>query len=703
MTSNGARREVGALRELARACGIQPGFEDTSHRRRTATPEALFGALEALGEPVEGMGDVDRALRRRGEERRRRLLEPVVVAWNGRLRGVSVRLPANVGRRLRVTVTGEDGEALSGFDWDPQTSAIGRAELGRRTWIEARLDVPERLPHGYAMLRLDGPRGLEAEAMVISAPRRAYASQRERSWGVFVPLYALRTAEDWGVGDFTSLGRLADWTAAKGGDVVAILPVLSALLHTPFEPSPYSPSSRLFWNELYLDVEAVPEVATSPQSRRLLASAAFQRTFRELRNAERVDYRAVHRAKERVLSKLATAMSPHRRQAFDAFVSQNPAVQDYAAFQAAAAQRSDRSWPAWPARQRDGHLQARDGDPADRHYHGYVQFLAFEQLQALSTHDAALHLDLPLGVHPDGYDVWRHRESFAAPGARGGAPPDSFFTKGQDWGFPPLHPERIREQRYAYPIACYRALMRHAGILRVDHVMGLHRLFWIPDGLDARDGVYVKYRPEELYAILSLESHRHRTTIVGEDLGTVPRAIRSAMARHGLHRSYVTQLESKPGKPLPPVQRLALASVNTHDMAPFAGFWEGRDIDDRLRRDLLSGEEAQAERTRLGTRRKALVEGLRSAGHLPRKGPSDLPAREVLPALLAWLGASEARVVVASLEDLWGETEPQNRPGTSGGANWSRRARHRLEEFDEQAEITGTLMRLAEFRVGSGP
>jgi 4-alpha-glucanotransferase len=483
---------------------------------------------------------------------------------------------------------------------------------------------------------------------------------------------------------------------------VAILPVLSALLDRPFDPSPYSPASRLFWNELYLDVEAVPELKNSPPARRLLDSATFRRTLTKLRQAERIDYPAVYRAKHRVLSLLATAMSAERRAAFEAFVADHPAVEDYAAFRAATT-RFDRTWPAWPAGQRDGRLSPRDGDPADRHYHSYVQFLAFEQLQALRNHRASLHLDLPLGVHPDGYDVWRHREAFAAPGTRGGAPPDSFFTKGQDWGFPPLHPERIRDQRYAYPIACFRALMRHAGIVRIDHVMALHRLFWIPEGLIARDGVYVKYRPDELYAILSLESHRHRTTVVGEDLGTVPRAIRSAMAGHGVHRTYVAQLESKPVRPLPPVQRLALASVNTHDMAPFAAYWDGKDIDDRLSRDLLDQKEARAERTQRGKRRKALVRALRSAGHLPRHGPAELPAADVLPALLAWLGASEARVVLASLEDLWGETEPQNRPGTSAGANWSRRARHRLEEFDDHDEITRTLMRLAEFRVGSEP
>ena len=265
-------------------------------------------------------------------------------------------------------------------------------------------------------------------------------------------------------------------------------------------------------------------------------------------------------------------------------------------------------------------------------------------------------------MNPDSYDLWRERRSFA-PGISAGAPPDVFFTKGQDWGFPPLHPENIRADGYRYLRDYLRHHMQYAGLLRIDHLMGLHRLYWVPQHLGPREGVYVRYPAEELYAIYSLESNRHRTVLVGEDLGTVPDYVRPAMAKHSVHRLYVAQYEAQPEpeRAAAAAGSLgAIASLNTHDMPTFTAFWTGADLKDRQEMGLLDEAGVRKESERRAAIRAGMIHRLRDAGWLGR----DEDVQAVLRACLQLLANSDAEVVLANLEDLWGATEPQNRPGT---------------------------------------
>ena len=238
------------------------------------------------------------------------------------------------------------------------------------------------------------------------------------------------------------------------------------------------------------------------------------------------------------------------------------------------------SWTKWPERLREGTLLGGDYEPEAEHYHLYDQWLAREQFQNLSAgarqRGLSLYLDFPLGVHGGGYDVWRGQAIFVRE-ASSGAPPDELFGGGQDWHFPPLHPERLREQGYRYFIACLRHHLRHAGILRLDHVMGLHHLYWIPAGLPAAEGVYVRYRSEEFYAVLTLESRRSQSLIVGEDLGTVPGYVRRAMARHRIQRMYILPFETTgiPGGCCGPYRQCPGGSEHPRH-APFAAYWQSR-------------------------------------------------------------------------------------------------------------------------------
>jgi 4-alpha-glucanotransferase len=335
-------------------------------------------------------------------------------------------------------------------------------------------------------------------------------------------------------------------------------------------------------------------------------------------------------------------------------------------------------------------LRKGDYEEAAQQFHLYVQWLAHGQVDELiqrgEQNGVSLYLDLPLGVNPDGYDVWRERESFALD-ASAGAPPDAFFSKGQDWGFAPLHPRRIRESGYQYVLAFLRFQMRHARLLRIDHVMGLHRLYWVPRGFEARQGTYVNYPAEELHAIFNLESHRNRTRLVGENLGTVPAVVNQSLERHGLRSMFVVQFEERANAQAalcaPP--RLGVASVNTHDTPTFAAHWRGDDLEDCVALGLLPRKElkgAKKNRERLKT---ALVRFLKTQGLL-KAGKAGAP--EVLRALLAWLKSSPSEIVLINLEDLWLERRPQNVPGTSTERpNWRRKARFSLEEIFRDKQL----------------
>ncbi|HMJ89798.1 MAG TPA: 4-alpha-glucanotransferase, partial [Candidatus Acidoferrum sp.] len=344
-------------------------------------------------------------------------------------------------------------------------------------------------------------------------------------------------------------------------------------------------------------------------------------------------------------------------------------------------------------RLRNGQIRSGDYDLTALRYHLFAQWLVQEQMDAVLAscreHGVKFYLDLPLGVNPDGYDIWANPSLFVS-GASVGAPPDAFFTKGQDWGFQPLHPRHNRDEGYRYVIDYLRFQMRHTGLLRLDHVMGLHRLWWIPRGASAADGAYVRYNAEELYAILCLESHRHQTMLVGENLGTVPPEVNRSMKRHGLRQMYVAQYEEQPNakQPLCEPPPGCVASVNTHDMPMWAAHWTGLDIADRRQLGLLTAKEASEEANRRAELRKVVERFLRREKLLT--GNAD--AQKVLAALLKFLARSKAELVLVNLEDLWLETEPQNTPGTSTErVNWKRKARCSIDELRLRNDVTQLL------------
>ena len=702
----GPSYNIRLLNNLARLYGIQTAYYDVSHRRKQASPETLLAALNVLQAPVASLQDVPSAWRERRQEIWQTRIQPVIIAWEGKLPSVELRLhhgeadiPANCHLKL------ESGEERR-WQWDSPNVGLTTVEDVEETkYMVKRLPIPDGLPLGYHRLTVE-LRGRREDSLIISAPVKAYSPPTglgNRQWGVFAPLYALHTRRSWGAGDFSDLIDLMEWTGDMGGQVIATLPLLPAFMDHIFEPSPYLPISRLLWNEFFLDIARVPELQDCLSVQNLLASPTLRDEIGLLRNSTLVDYQQQMALRRKVLKQLSYHFfnKESRRQGnLRQFTEANPVIEDYARFRAAC-EKQGVPWRSWPQPLREGVLQEGDYDEESRRYYIYVQWLAHQQMADVSEKARGkgtwLYLDLPVGVHPDGYDVWRERNVFVLD-ASVGAPPDAVFTKGQNWGFPPLHPQKIREQGYRYVITCLRHHLQHAGILRIDHVMGLHRLFCIPNGMEDRHGVYLCYHAEEFHAILALESHRNKALIVGEDLGTVPFYVRPAMKRHGLHSMYVAQYElaSDSRKGLPHPSTSSVASLNTHDMPPFAAFWQGLDIEHRLRIGLLDKPGAKRAKENLRKTKNVLLGFLRNKGWLHQ---SKGDAHTVLQACLSFLAESRARVLLINLEDLWQETQPQNIPSTKTEyPNWQRKARYSLEQFCQLPKVVDTLQTVNKLR-----
>jgi len=630
------------LAELAKLYGIQTSYLDMRQKPQVASTESVLLALQALGAPVSKMDDVKAALRLRREELSGNGLEPVIVAWDGKLRPSQI-LP----KSAKASLILEDGTEAS---WPP----------------------PKRLPMGYH--KLNG-------SLVISAPKRAHFPISGKAWGVFAPVYGLHAKRSEGAGDLADLESLIDWLHEVGGQVASTLPLLATFLDKPFEPSPYSPVSRMFWNEFYVNLARSPEYPVENRHRRLSAAGRL------------VDYRRTMSGKRRILETMARTLFAHsgrRRDQFEIFKQSNPAVEDYARFRALT-ERQEKGWRTWSPRLRRGEIRPGDYDADVFRYHLYSQWLIQEQMEQLSSRakrsNCLLYLDLPAGIHADGYDTWRNQHLFVK-GMTVGAPPDLMFTSGQDWSFPPMSPHAMRTTGHQYTIAMIRNHLRFARMLRIDHVMGLHRLFWIPEGMPGTHGLYVRYPAEETYAILSVESHRHDAGIVGENLGLVPPEVNDALRRHNIRQLYIVQSElseDSRNKPLRRPKEDSVASLNTHDMAPFQSFIDGKDIDDRLDLKFLDRKTALKEKKSRNRLRKALRQFLNN--------------KSVFEGCIDFLGRSKASVVLVNLEDLWKETQPQNVPATTKQRpNWRRRLRYSIEQVRDSSDIQKILYQLGETR-----
>ncbi len=693
-----------ALEELAGTHGIHTSYVDGLGRLARASPEALTAILRALGSPIETAADAPSTLRAEREARWARLIEPVLLCGETELLSFKMRLRGEEAEALAsfqlepFDVVASPGTGARSFRTEVSTSSLRRLEGCSVEGVEClavEIGLPWKLEPGYHRLVVEVGRR-RTEATVIVAPSSAPPWPHEkRAWGLFLPLYSAWRMDGPEIGDYTMLGGLAAWAGAMGASFYGTLPLTAAFLGEPYDPSPYAPVSRLFLNELYVDPWAIPEIDLCPEARAAAERSVEVHGGDEPPWARPVDYRRASDLKREILSCLASDLagrSTSRAAAFREFVRSEPELQGYSRFRAAT-EHLGLPWRQWPAALREGAIGEEAAPAGAVLYHEYAQWVASGQMAEASRRalgaGACLYLDSPLGVHPEGYDAWRWRHLFAE-GAGTGAPPDALFTGGQDWGFRPPHPERAKEDGYRYFAMGLRKAMAHAGLLRIDHVMSLRRLFWVPEGAAPTEGVYVNYPQAELFAVLCLEARRSGCVVVGEDLGTVPPEIREEMASRSLLGMHVLQIEIEwSGGNLAAPPDPVMASLNTHDMPTFAAFLRGLDIEERHALGLLDESALHRERARRIEAVQSLRRTLRERGLLPEGEESETA---LLKACLQHLAGGASRLLQVNLEDLWLESRPQNVPGTSTERpNWTRRSHLAVEGITTSREAREIL------------
>ncbi|MFI7391689.1 4-alpha-glucanotransferase [Streptomyces tendae] len=640
------------LTRLAALHGVATSYRPSPDRTVPASATAVTLALAALGVDTSGPGAVRAALAARETELRERLLPPTVVRWaGGGTPAALAALPA--GTRLRVET--EQGE---------------------------RRDGVEGLAHGVHRLTATAPDGRSAQARLIVAPARLPAPTA-RSHGLLVQLYSLLSRRSWGMGDLGDLGELAAWAGRSlGAGFVQVNPLHAAVPGAPTDPSPYRPSSRRFPDPVHLRIEDVAEFAyvTDQERARTLRERAGRLREGVLEKDALIDRDAVWELKREALELLhEVPLGPGRRAAYcDYLAEQGTALEDHATW-CALAEVHGSDWHRWPEGLRDP--RSADTDRARRElmdrvdFHSRLTWLTDTQLTAAqrTAREAGMPVgivhDLAVGVHPRGADSWAQQEYFAA-GMSVGAPPDAFNSRGQDWGLPPWRPDRLAASGYAPFRGLLRGLFRYAGALRVDHVMGLFRLWWVPEGRPPTEGTYVHYDAEAMLAVLVLEAHRAGAVVIGEDLGTVEPGVREALRERGVLGTSVLWFErdwTGDGRPLPPERWRAdcLATATTHDLPSTAARLTGEHVELRDRLGLLT-RPLEEERAGAAADTAEWLHVLTRLGLLHGTGgDTGTPAEEAeIQAVHRFLLRTPARMVGIWLPDAVGDRRPQNLPGT---------------------------------------
>ncbi|MBC9724490.1 4-alpha-glucanotransferase [Streptomyces sp. TRM68367] len=637
------------LSRLAGLCGVATSYSPSQDRTVTASVTAVTLALAALG-VAAGPEAVRAALAARERELRERLLPPTVVRWGGRTPGALAALPE--GTRLRVET--EQGET--------------RADLGQ-------------LPPGVHRLTAAAPDGRTAEAHLVVAPARL-PTPRGRSYGLLVQLYSLLSRRSWGMGDLGDLAELTSWAGrALGAGFVQVNPLHAAVPGAPTDPSPYRPSSRRFPDPVHLRVQDIPEFAYVEDRERVraLLERAGRLRGAVLEKDALIDRDAVWEVKREALELLRDVpLGPGRRAAYADFLAeQGQALEDHATW-CALAEVHGSDWHRWPVGLRDPGspetARART-DLMDRiDFHCRLAWLTDAQLTDAqrAAREAGMPVgivhDLAVGVHPGGADAWAQQEYLAA-GMSVGAPPDAFNARGQDWGLPPWRPDRLAASGYAPYRQLLRALFRSAGALRIDHVMGLFRLWWVPQGHPPTEGTYVRYDADAMLAILALEASRAGAMVIGEDLGTVGPGVRETLRERGVLGTSVLWFERDwegDGRPLPPERWRAdcLATATTHDLPPTAARLTGEHVDLRAGLGLLT-RPLEEERQEAAADTGEWLELLSRLGLLQGTGGTDPSSEEAeIQAVHRFLLHTPARMIGIWLPDGVGDRRPQNLPGT---------------------------------------
>jgi (1->4)-alpha-D-glucan 1-alpha-D-glucosylmutase len=728
-----------ALERLCRLAGIAPAYADVWGATHAAPESTRLALLRALGVLSDGARAAEAAAKH------------AVRTWRQAAPPVAVFRDEQAPYRLELHFPGasedavhawhlvlENGDARRGEFRPRQLERLETSAIAGAAHFAAAFDWREPLPQGYHRYTLQLPDGAAATMPLIVAPARCYLPPAlrggGRTWGPAAQLYGVRSSRNWGIGDYTDLAVLVEQWGRRGAGIAGVNPLHALYPHNPAHASPYGPSSRLFRNVLYLDVEAVEDFRECEAARDIVGSAPFRERLAAARAVELVDYRAVAALKFPVLERLyAHFRERHlgagtaRARAFREFqAAGGAALREHALFEALQQRFHDagsavHGFPSWPEAYRDPRAEAvaryarSHGERVE--FYEYLQWQCDLQLAGAAARARAagmavgLYADIAISIDGAGAEAWSHQDRYVLEAGLG-APPDEINPRGQNWGLPPLHPERLKVAGYAPFVATLRASMRHAGAVRLDHAMGLARQFWIPRGADAAAGAYVHFPFDDLLGVLALESHRNRCMVIGEDLGTVPDEVRSTLARAGVlsyrllyfERDGAGDYRAPAGYPVD-----ALVTATTHDLPTLAGYWEGRDLTLRQALNLYPGDAAREAQTAARAQDRARLaralqrEGLLADGVLDPSSAGEL-GDEAARAIQVYLARSPARVCVVQLEDVLGVREQVNLPGTiDEHPNWRRKLPLELERMPGDPRFLALTEALAAARPRKTP
>jgi len=701
---------MSGIAELAQRCGIASAFVDARGERRETPADTQAALLAAMGYPDGADADGARnALDELDAGEWLAPLPPVTVHHTAEPPSILLTVAAAT-QRVKWHLYLENGGAQSGEIDVGALATVAARTVDGIAYVRRRAVIGDNVPLGYHTLEIE-PGG--ARMVLIVAPPRCWLPRKlesgERLWGLTAQLFLLRSTRDWGIGDFGDLRQLVEILKPLGADVVGVNPLHALFPDQPEHASPYSPASRLLLNVLNIDVAHLAGELNDEAVLERIAAPDFHAKLSRCRESPTVRYAEVASLKLSVLRALfegvsAAPGSPAAAalQRFDREASE--AIKRHCVFLALrehflAEQPELADWHRWPEEFQDPDSEAVRGFLAEHAdevaFQVWLQQVADAQLGAAATAAApmaiGLYRDLAVGADPAGAETWANQRAVVA-GAHVGAPPDIYNPPGQNWGLPPFNPRALREEGYRSFVDLLRANMRHARGLRIDHVMALLHLYWIPTGMPPKDGAYVDYPLEDLLGVLALESHRHECIVVGEDLGTVPDGFRERMTAANVLSYRVLFFERDAAGLVAPdhYPELALAVFSSHDLPTLRAWWEGADLELKNALGLYPtpADASTAARERRRDRQQ-LLEALQREGLADATLVVDaLDVDALFIAVHAFLARSRAAIATVQIDDLTDERTPVNVPTTSDEyPNWRRRLSQTLDEIAAGARL----------------
>lgn len=714
------------LRRLADLYGIVPEYYDITGQKHLTTENTVKTILRTLQVQCDSVDELRRAIEHKESDYWDDFVQPVVVlSVNRQPCTIPLYIPIGGGNvsdlLMSWSITDESGRQESFSRSGDDLPSVEEKWLHGLRYIKTIITDDRSRDIGYysVMISCNLPAQQKTDEVfraktvrLIITPDSCYLPDRlrsEQARGLSVNLYAVRSDENWGIGDLGDLKQIIAMVGRLGGDFVGINPLHAIPNTIPYGISPYSPISRLFRNPVYLDISSIPDVASSTKVQELIHSTQFKQELESLRMSEHIDYERIDKLKRSVLKLAFAAFLEHdikgdtdRGKSFRNFIQdENPLISRFALYSVLREQMIKSlgvyRWQDWPSEYHDPsgasvqEFGRQNGEAVL--FHQYVQWLIDEQLREVretaAEHEmtVGLYNDLAVGSVAGGSDTWSFGNTIAGD-VDVGAPPDDFSINGQNWGFPPIIPENVQESGYELFIRTIRQNMKHAGALRIDHALGLFRMFWIPSGLSPKEGAYITYPAEDLLRIIALESVRRKVVVVAEDLGTLEDSFRQMLQRFDMlsyrlfyfERNYPDPSFRQPNA----YPAGALCAVTTHDLPTLYGFWRGQDIETKKRLGMYQDEDHWRHDLAMRKRdRELVIDALRHHGLLSDEAsPEEAMMPKLCEAVYRYLSMTPCRMLLVSLDDVVGTVDQQNLPGTVDEyPNWKQKTQLTLREI----------------------